>query len=58
MIVQDGEFNGHPAPQGWGPGPYEAVEAFLAETDDFVVDKDRERLLYSFNPNGFLRRIK
>jgi cephalosporin hydroxylase len=51
-------FNGHPVPGGWGPGPYEAVEAFLAENDQFVVDKSRERLMITSNPNGFLKRVK
>jgi cephalosporin hydroxylase len=58
MIVQDSIFNGHPAPEGWGPGPYEAVEEFLKENDSFVVDRDRERLMITFNPMGFLRRTK
>jgi cephalosporin hydroxylase len=58
MIVQDGVFNGHPVPGGWGPGPYEAVEAFLAENDQFIVDTSRERLMITSNPKGFLKRIK
>lgn len=58
IIVQDGVFNGHPVPGGWGPGPYEAVEAFLAENDQFVADRSRERLLITSNPMGYLRRVK
>jgi len=58
MIVQDGVFNGHPVPGGWGPGPYEAIEAFLAQSDEFVADRSRERLLVTSNPMGFLRRVK
>jgi len=58
IVVQDGMFNGHPLPEGWGPGPYEAVEAFLQENSGFVVDRDRERLMLTFNPKGFLRRVK
>ena len=58
IIVQDSIFNGHPAPEGWGPGPYEAVEEFLKENDSFVADRDRERMMITFNPMGFLRRTK
>jgi cephalosporin hydroxylase len=58
VIVQDTIFNGHPVPEGWGPGPYEAVEAFVKENDNFVVDRDRERLMITFNRMGFLKRVK
>lgn len=58
VIVQDTAVNGHPVSPDWGPGPYEAVEAFLAEDDRFVVDRRRERLLMTYNPNGFLKRVR
>jgi cephalosporin hydroxylase len=58
VIVQDAVFNGHPVKGGWGEGPYEAIDAFLAENDAFVADRDREHLLMTFNPHGFLRRVK
>jgi cephalosporin hydroxylase len=58
VIVQDTVVNGHPSFPDWGPGPYEAVEAFLAENDDFVVDRSRERLLMTYNRMGFLRRVR
>jgi cephalosporin hydroxylase len=40
------------------PGPLEAVEAFLARTDEFVIDREREKFLITFNPSGYLRRVK
>ena len=40
------------------PGPYEAIEAFTAENDDFVIDRDRERFLITWNPKGYLQRVK
>jgi cephalosporin hydroxylase len=40
------------------PGPLEAVEAFLARSDEFEVDRDREKFLITFNPSGYLRRIR
>jgi len=58
IVVQDGVIGGHPLFPDQYPGPWEAVEAFLAENDDFVVDESRERLLVTFNPNGFLKRIR
>ena len=40
------------------PGPLEAIQAFLARTDEFVVDRGREKFLVTFNPSGYLRRVK
>ena len=56
LIVQDGVVNGHPVEPEYGPGPFEAVAAFLARDDRFEIDRARERLLFTFNPSGFLRR--
>ena len=39
------------------PGPLEAIERFLARTDEFVIDRDREKFLITFNPSGYLRRV-
>ena len=58
IIVQDGMLNGHPVWPNWGPGPYEAIADFLSETDDFEVDRSRERLRFTYNPNGFLKRVR
>jgi cephalosporin hydroxylase len=57
LIVQDGFLNGHPIEPDSGPGPYEAVQAFLARDNRFQVDEQRERMLFTFNPRGFLRRV-
>jgi cephalosporin hydroxylase len=40
------------------PGPLEAIEIFLARNDDFVVDREREKFLITFNPSGYLRRVR
>jgi cephalosporin hydroxylase len=39
------------------PGPLEAIHAFLARTDEFVIDREREKFLITFNPSGYLRRV-
>ena len=39
-------------------GPGEAIRRFLAERDDFEVDRTRERLLISNNLGGFLKRVE
>jgi cephalosporin hydroxylase len=39
------------------PGPLEAVKAFLADSDEFEIDRDREKFLITFNPSGYLRRV-
>ena len=39
-------------------GPMEAVEIFLDENEDFVIDKTYNKLYTSFSRDGFLKRIK
>ncbi len=58
LIVEDTNVNGHPAYESFGPGPYEAVENFLNVNRDFEVDTTREKFLMTFNPNGYLKRIR
>lgn len=58
LIVEDTNLNGHPVEPQYGPGPMEAVNAFLLERDDFEVDPRWEKFFLSFNPRGFLRRKK
>jgi len=57
LIVEDTNINGHPTFLEYGPGPMEAVNAFLSSTKDFVVDHRCERFLMTLNPRGYLRRI-
>jgi len=40
------------------PGPLEAIEAFLARTDEFEIDRTREKFLITHNPGGYLRRVR
>jgi cephalosporin hydroxylase len=58
FIIEDGIVDlFEPSEFQWsGPGPMRAVEAFLQERDDFVVDDAAERYILTYNPQGFLRR--
>lgn len=58
LIVEDTNVNGHPVFQLHGPGPMEAVEKFLRETDRFVADREREKFFITFNPKGYLKKLK
>lgn len=58
LIVEDTNINGHPTYEAFGPGPYEAVEQFLRVNNDFKVDLEREKFLMTFNPRGYLKRVK
>ena len=40
------------------PGPLEAIGVFLAGTDAFEIDRSREKFLITFNPSGYLRRVR
>jgi cephalosporin hydroxylase len=57
LIVEDTNINGHPVAPTFGPGPLEAVQQFLTETDRFVVDRNREKFMITFNPGGYLRKL-
>jgi cephalosporin hydroxylase len=58
LIVEDTNFNGHPIHPQSGPGPFEAMEEFMRSTDEFELDRTRERHLLTFSPSGYLLRTK
>jgi cephalosporin hydroxylase len=44
---------------GWErPGPLPAIWEFLQEDARFVIDESRERYLITYNPRGFLKRVR
>lgn len=46
---------------GWKeytPGPMIAAQRFLAETDEFALDRSREKFLLTYAPGGFLKRVR
>jgi cephalosporin hydroxylase len=56
FIVEDGICH-HGLEIGPQPGPYEAIEAFIAENESFEIDRSRERFFVTWNPKGYLRKI-
>ena len=58
LIVEDSMLNGHPVDPGWGPGPYEAIEAYEHEfPNDYTHDVAREKKFgWTQAPNGYLIR--
>lgn len=58
IIVEDTYLNGYPSHPAFGPGPSEAIDLFLNETNEFEMDKSLEKFLFTLNRNGFLRRKK
>lgn len=57
LIVEDTNANGHPVLPDFGPGPMEAVDDWLGTNPPFERDEHCERLLLSFNPRGYHRRV-
>lgn len=58
IIVEDTNINGHPVFPQHGPGPMEAVDEFLKENKDFAIDRNKEKFYMTFNPCGYLKKIK
>ncbi len=58
LVVEDTNLNNHPVVAWFGPGPMEALEEFLRENKDFQIDSSREKFLVTFNPKGYLRKIR
>jgi cephalosporin hydroxylase len=58
LIVEDTNVNGHPVWPDFGAGPMEALDKFLSQNDEFVIDRRCERFLMTQYPRGYLRRVK
>ena len=58
VVVTDTVVNGRPVWPSFGPGPFEAVKQILGIHGEFVADPDMEKYALSFNPGGFLRRVR
>jgi|GEM_PF-246551 len=55
LVVEDGAINGHPVRPDFGPGPYEAVQQYLAACPGVLIRDDmRERKFGpTFAPSGY-----
>jgi len=56
MIVEESHVNGYPNFYGHGMGPMEAIEDFMKEDKDFVIDEQCEKFYLTFNPRGYLKK--
>jgi cephalosporin hydroxylase len=57
FVVEDGIIN-HGLDVELSPGPYEAIGAFVEKNPDFEIDRERESFLITWNPKGYLRRVR
>jgi cephalosporin hydroxylase len=55
LIVEDSICH-HGLPLGPLPGPYEAIDTFVAEDPRFEIDRSKEGYVVTWNPKGYLRR--
>jgi cephalosporin hydroxylase len=58
VVVEDTVVNGHPVWPDFGPGPAEAVKGVVESRGDFVADLSMAKYGLSFNPGGFLKRVR
>ena len=61
FIVEDGIVDLFHEGDGLGfkdKGPLAATEKFLEMRHDFIVDESRERYILTYNPRGFLKRVR
>ena len=58
LVVEDTNINNHPVLSNFGPGPMEALKEFLKENKNFIIDKEKEKFYLTFNPKGYLKKIK
>lgn len=58
LIVEDTNLNGHPVYKGYGSGPWEALQRFKRSDRRFKSDRSREKYLFTFNPGGFLLKVR
>jgi cephalosporin hydroxylase len=58
LVVEDANLNGHPVMPDHGPGPWEACEQFCKAHPEFEHDSHMDKFLLTFNPRGFLKRLR
>jgi cephalosporin hydroxylase len=58
LVVEDTIVGGHPVWPSFGAGPGEAAKQIINQHHEFVPDLTRERYTLSFNPGGYLKRVR
>jgi cephalosporin hydroxylase len=58
VVLEETIVNGHPVWPGFGPGPFEAAKRILAVNGNFASDPKMEKYALTFNPGGFLKRLR
>jgi cephalosporin hydroxylase len=55
-VVDDTNLGGHPIMNASvpGPGPYAAVQEYVAQEKSFSIDQSRHKFWMTWSPNGFL----
>jgi len=58
VVFEDTIMRGNPVRPDMAPGPKQAVRAILETRGDFAPDPEMEKFGLTFNPGGFLKRLK
>jgi cephalosporin hydroxylase len=58
VVMENTILGGRPVEPGFGPSPFDAVRRILNLRGDFMADDTREQHGLTFNPGGFLRRVR
>jgi cephalosporin hydroxylase len=58
VVIADTIVNGHPVWPAFGDGPAESVKQVLTLHGEFVQDPNMEKYSLTFNPGGFLKRVR
>ena len=59
VVVEDTHAGGHPVRTRHRlGGPWAAVEQFVAENDAFEIDESMHKFFMTFNPRGYLKRVR
>jgi len=58
LIVEDTNIGGNPVHPEWANGPLQAVRKWDPDKNGFVTDHSREKFLMTFNPSGYLKKVR
>ena len=58
IVVEDSHAGGNPVTTRVARGPWPAIKTFLAENDAFEIDESMHKFFLTFNPRGYLKRVR